>query len=197
MADPLAATLTQLKNIQSRTGKTIAELHAAVAASGLAKHGERRSWLMEQFKLGYGDANAVCNFIGKPLPALDGPATLPAAAAGDAAGDPLDAIYTGAKAPLRALHDAVLQAASALGPFEAAPKKAYVSLRRKKQFAMVGPATKDSIEIGLNAKDLAAHPRLKLLPPGGMCQASTRIGSAAEIDVVLKGWLKQAYDAAA
>ena len=56
MADPAAATITQLKNIQSRTGKSIAELQDAVVASGAAKHGERRSWLMEHFKLGYGDS---------------------------------------------------------------------------------------------------------------------------------------------
>ena len=72
----------------------------------------------------------------------------------------------------------------------------YVSLRRKKQFAMVGPATKDSVEIGLNAKDLPPHARLKVLAPGGMCQATTRIGSAAEVDKLLTGWLKRAYDAA-
>ena len=83
-----------------------------------------------------------------------------------------------------------------MGSHEAAPKKSYVSLRRKKQFAMVGPATKDSVEIGLNLKGLAAHPRLTLLPPGGMCQATLRIGSADEVDAQLKAWLKQAFDAA-
>ncbi len=82
------------------------------------------------------------------------------------------------------------------GDFEAAPKKTYISLRRNKQFAMVGPATKDSIEIGLNCKDLPPHARLKVLVPGGMCQATTRVTQASEIDVALKGWLKRAYDAA-
>ena len=47
-----------------------------------------------------------------------------------------------------------------------APKKNYISLRRKKQFAMLGPATKDLLELGLNAKDLPSDPRLKALPPG-------------------------------
>jgi hypothetical protein len=61
---------------------------------------------------------------------------------------------------------------------------------------MVGPATKDSIEIGLNAKDLPPHGRLKIQPPGGMCQATTRVSNTAEIDANLKGWLKRAYDAA-
>ena len=193
MADPQAATLTQLRNIQAKTGKTIAELHAVLAASGLTKTGERRALLMEQFKLGYGDANVVALFYGKPLPALDGgaPAMPPAAE-----GDPLDAIYSGAKAGLRPLHEAVMKAIEGLGAFEQAPKKSYLSLRRKKQFAMVGPATKDAIEIGFNAKDLPPHARLKVLPPGGMCQVTTRIGTAQEIDAALKGWLKRAYDAA-
>lgn len=193
MADPQAATRTQLRNIQSKTGKTIAQLHAAVSATGLAKTGERRSWLMEQFKLGYGDANAVALFMGKPLPDLGEDSPAPASVA---EGDPLEALYTGAKAALRPLHVAVMQAVDAIGPCEVAPKKSYVSLRRKKQFAMVGPATKDSVEIGFNAKDLKPHARLKALPPGGMCQATTRISSVAEVDATLKGWLQQAYDAA-
>jgi hypothetical protein len=194
MADPAAATITQLKNIQARTGKSIAELHAAVSASGAAKHGEKRSWLMAEFKLGYGDANAVVGFIGKPVPDLGGAA--PPAAAPAADGDLLAALYTGAKAGLRPLHEAVMSQIRAFGPFEEAPKKTYISLRRKKQFAMVGPATKDSIEIGLNAKDLQPHPRLRLQPPGSMCNATTRITSAAEVDALLEGWLLQAYDAA-
>lgn len=197
MADPVAATVTQLKNIQARTGKSIAELHAAVASSGAAKHGEKRSWLMEQFKLGYGDANAVVNFINKPLPDLgDGKLPERALSAAGPEEDPLDAIYTGAKANLRPLHDVVIASIRAFGEFELAPKKAYVSLRRKKQFATVGPATKESLEIGLNAKDLPVHSRLKVLAPGSMCQVTTRITSSAEVDALLKGWLKRAYDAA-
>jgi hypothetical protein len=195
MADPQAATLTQLRNIQARTGKTIAELHAVIAASGLAKTGERRALLMEQFKLGYGDANTVALFVGKPLPALGDGA--PAAAQPAPDGDPLDGIYTGAKAGLRPLHDAVLKVVKEFGSFEQAPKKTYVSLRRSKQFAMVGPATKDAIEIGINAKTLPPDARLKVQPPGSMCQATTRISHERELDAALAGWLRQAFEAAA
>ena len=193
MADPAAATLTQLKNIQGKTGKTIAELHAVLAGSGLAKTGERRTLLMEQFKLGYGDANAVALFYGKPVPDLG--SNTASATPALAEGDPLDTIYTGAKAGLRPLHETVMALVASLGPFESAPKKAYISLRGKKQFAMVGPATQGAIEIGLNAKDLPAHARLKVQPPGGMCQATTRISTAKEVDAALKAWIKQAYDA--
>jgi len=194
MADPQAAVITQLRNIQGRTGQTIDGLLAAVRATGLAKHGERRSWLMEQFKLGYGDANTVASFLDKPLPDLSGdaPAALPAVHEGD----PLDAIYAGAKAHLRPLHDTVMRAIAGLGPCELAPKKTYISLRRKKQFAMLGPATKDLLELGLNAKSLPPHPRLKAMPPGGMCPYAVRLGSAGEVDEALVGWLRAAYDAA-
>ena len=194
MADPQAATVPLLRNIPARTGTPAAELVAALAASGQVKHGQRRAWLMEQFGLGYGDANTLAFFVDKPVPDLSGAAaaTLPAVQAGD----PLDALYTGAKAHLRPLHEKVMQAVAALGPCEQAPKKTYISLRRKKQFAMLGPATKDQVEIGLNAKSLPPHPRLKALPPGGMCQYTVRLGQTQEVDETLTGWLRAAYDAA-
>jgi Domain of unknown function (DUF4287)/Domain of unknown function (DUF5655) len=164
MADPQAALATQLRNIETKTGKTLAQLRGIIVKSGLAKHGEVRSMLIERFALGYGDANTLAHAA---------KADAPAAPAGD---DALDAIYAGAKAGLRPLHDAVM---------------------KQKQFAMVGPATKDQIEIGLNAKSLPAHARLKALPPGGMCQYAVRLSSVAEVDATLLGWVRSAYDASA
>jgi Domain of unknown function (DUF5655)/Domain of unknown function (DUF4287) len=185
MADPQAALATQLRNIEAKTGKTLAQLSALVAASGLSKHGEVRAMLQEILGLGHGDANTLAHAT------RDG-------AGGDAgtSADPLDALYSGAKAGLRPLHEAAMAKIAALGAFEIAPKKSYLSLRRKKQFAMIGPATKDLIEIGLNAKSLPDHARLKAMPPGGMCQYTVRIGQAKEIDAALMGWVRAAFDAA-
>lgn len=184
MTDPDAALATQLRNIESRTGKTLAQIRAMIASSGLSKHGEQRSWLMTELGLGHGDANTVVHLARR--------AAEPAPAGGDA----LDALYTGAKAGLRPLHEQVMAAISALGPFEIAPKKAYLSLRRKRQFAMLGPATKDRLELGLNVKGLAAHARLKAMPAGGMCQYTVRLGHADELDKTLLAWVRAAYDAA-
>ena len=86
MATPQTATATQLRNIEAKTGKTFAQLCSLIARSGLTKVGEQRAMLMEQLGLGYGDANT--------LALLAKQAAVPAAA--DA--DPLDAIYSGAKA---------------------------------------------------------------------------------------------------
>jgi hypothetical protein len=187
MADPNAALATQLRNIEAKTGKSLDQLRQLLAGSGLAKHGEKRSFLMTTLGLGHGDANTVVHLAAQPP---DG------AGAGAADDDPLAAIYTGAKAHLRPLHEAVIAAIDGLGPYETAPKKAYVSLRRNKQFAMLGPATKEQVELGLNIKDLPPHPRLKALAPGGMCQYTVRLSGTGEIDADLLGWLRAAYAAA-
>lgn len=186
MADPAAALATQMRNIETRTGKNLDQLRRLIADSGLVKHGEIRSMLMATLELGYGDANTVAHL------AREAPA--PATTTIDA--DPLDAIYSGAKAHLRPLHEQLMAALAAFGPFEIAPKKSYLSLRRKKQFAMLGPATKDLVELGLNARELPPHARLKAMPAGGMCQYTVRLGSASEIDGQLLGWARAAYDAA-
>lgn len=185
MADPQAALATQLRNIEAKTGETLAQLRAVILDSGLIKHGEVRTMLMQRYSLGHGDANTLAHAAKAE----------PAQAASD--DDALDAIYSGKKAELRPLHDLVMAQIAKFGEFEIAPKKTYLSLRRKKQFATVGPATQTQVEVGLNAKALPADSRLKALAPGGMCQYAVRISSAAEIDATLAGWLRAAYDGAA
>lgn len=185
MADPQAALATQLRNIETRTGRTIAELCRLVTGSGLAKVSEQRAMLMQTLGLGYGDANTLVMTARQ--------AAAPPAAA-DA--DPLDAIYAGAKARLRPLHERLITEIDRFGAYEKAPKKSYVSLRRKKQFAMLGPATKDQVELGLNVRDLPPSPRLKVLAPGGMCACTVRLSAPEQIDAELLAWVRAAYDAA-
>ena len=89
-----------------------------------------------------------------------------------------------------------MEAITKFGEFEIAPKKTYLSLRRKKQFAMVGPATNTQVEVGLNIKDLKASGRLVSQPEKSMCQYKVRVASVGEVDKELIGWIKQAFDAA-
>jgi Domain of unknown function (DUF5655) len=117
-------------------------------------HGAIRDLLKRELGLGHGDANTLTTFYLKSAVSPTPPP--PPAADGDA----LASIYRGAKAPLRPLHEALMAAISDVGPFELALKKDYVSLRRKKQFAMIGPATQTRVEVGLNMKDVAPTPRM-------------------------------------
>ncbi len=177
---------TQLKNIQTKTGQTLEQLYARIQKSGLTRHGEIRD--LAKRELGHGDANTLAKFN---LEQAGGAA--PAAAAPD---DKADEIYSGAKAELRPLHDKVMAAIARFGPFEISPKKTYLSLRRKKQFAMVGPGSKGRLEVGLNMKGVPATARLAEQPAGGMCQYKVFLSNAKEMDKELLAWLKQAYDAA-
>jgi hypothetical protein len=180
------ATATQLSNIEKRTGKTLAQLTKIITGSGLAKHGEVVAMLKSELGMGHGDANTLVHVVRQS----DGAR---AAAGADAAGV-LDGIYSGPKAALRPVHDALMAAIGRFGAFEIAPKKGYVSLRGKKQFAMIGPATNSQVEVGLNMKGVKGTARLIEQKPGGMCQYKVRLGSTAEVDKELLGWIRQAYD---
>lgn len=181
---------TQLKNIQAKTGKSLAELTALIQSSGLTKHGEIRDMLIREFGLGYGDATMLVHF------ALQSDGQSAAQATGASLDDVVAEIYTGVKADLRPIHDRLMAALNQFGEFEVVPKKGYVSLRRKRQFAMIGPATKTRVEVGINSKTMEATDRLIAMPPGGMCQFKVNVTEASQVDAELIAWIKQAYDAA-
>ncbi len=184
------AVATQLSNIETKTGKSLAELTALVRQSGLSKHSEIRAMLINDLGLGYGDANTLVHY------ALQSDGERAAEAAGLGEDEVLDGIYAGGKAALRPFHDRLMEAIAAFGPFDIAPKKGYVSLRRKKQFAMIGPGAKTRVDLGMNVKGLAPHPRLIEMPAGGMCNYSVRLTDPGEVDDEVIGWVRQAYESA-
>lgn len=190
MTDPNQALQTQLKNIQTKTGKSLDELAAVIKESGLSKHGEIRDMLKRDLGLGHGDANTLVHVVLKS----DGASA--AQAAGASNEDVLDGIYTGPKASLRPIHDRLMAEIGTFGPFEVAPKKGYVSLRRKKQFVMIGPATNTRVEVGLNMKGVEPTGRLEAVPPGGMCNYKVKVTDAPQVDGELIAWIRQAYESA-
>lgn len=82
-----------------------------------------------------------------------------------------DAMYSGRKAPLRPLHDAVIEAGLALGQAEAQGRAGYIPLVRRTQFAAVGPGTYGRLRIGLRFRGAVPDdPRLE--PAKGFAQAT-------------------------
>ncbi len=190
MDDVAKAVATQLANIEKRSGKTLAELTALVRASGLTKHGELRDMLKRELGMGHGDANTMVHH------ALASDGASIAREQGLEGDSLLDTLYSGPKAALRPLHEQLMAAIGQFGEFAVSPKKTYVSLRRKKQFAMLGPATNTRFELGLNMKGVAGTERLIEQPPGGMCNYKVKLGAGDPVDAELIGWVRQAYDSA-
>ena len=173
----------QIANIERSSGRSLAEWIDIVRASGIEKHGEAVAMLKTEHGLGHGNANLIV------IKARE------AAAGGAATEDELIAShYTGRHGHLRPAYDAVVTAVGTFGDdIELAPKKTYVSLRRRKQFGQVGPAA-GQLEVGVN---LPGHPGTdRLTPTSGMATHRVRIDDAGELDAELLGWLREAYERA-
>ena len=182
------AVQTQLVNIQKKTGMSLKELAELAKTSGLTKHGEIRDMFKDKLGLGHGDANALVHAVFES----DGTR----AAEGKSEDTVLDEIYAGAKAGFRPIHEALIKHISRFGEFEVVPKKGYVSLRRQKQFAMIGPKTNTRFEVGINAKDFKKNERLLEQPKGSMCNYVVNLTDAKEVDSELVAWLKSAFEQA-
>lgn len=77
---------------------------------------------------------------------------------------------------------------------EVAPKNAYVSLRRKKQFAILQPVTKARFEIGINLKGQEAHGILEPIQAvGAMCSHKISISVKEDITDEVMEWIRKAY----
>ena len=184
------AKATQITNIQKKTGKSLEDLTELIQTSGLSKHGELRSMLMDKLGLGYGDANMLVQYI------LKTDVQLVVQEKGLSTEDILDEIYSGPKASLRSIHEKVMSAILQFGAFEIAPKKGYVSLRRKRQFAMLGPSTNTRVELGINIKNLETDERLIEQPAGSMCNYKVRLTVAEQVDETVVSWVRRAYEVA-
>lgn len=178
----------QLGNIEAKLGKDRQILMAEIQSKAFSKHSEAVTWLKEIYGLGHGDANTLAHFVNR-----GGSFAQPEIQAGE---DPLDLIYSGKKADLRPIHDRIMAQISKFGDFEISPKKAYVSLRVKKQFAMLGPKTNTRFELGLNLKDDAGDPRAVAQPTGGMCQYIVALSGVSEVDDALIDLVRRAWLAA-
>jgi len=177
---------SMIANLKEKTGKTLPQWLKIAAASKLAKHGEIVKHLKTEHGMTHGFANLVAQqhlAQGKPEAGAD---------------DLVATQYKGAKEGLRPIYDAVTEMVTKLGSDVAvSPKKAYVSYRRSKQFALIQPSTKDRVDLGINLKGTAAGKRLEASGSfNAMVSHRVRLTRKSEVNAELKAWLKKAYDAA-
>lgn len=170
------------KGLLEKTGHPLDHWADLVRKSGLEKFGDQMILLKGDHGLTHGYANLVCQAAKGRLDADEG--------------DLLESQYEG-KEGLRPIFDALAAHASSLGEdVQIAPKKTSVAFRRSKNFAVVTPATRTRIDLGLHLKGLPGTDRLLAEKPGSMCTHKVRLISAEDVDPEVKAWLAEAYSTA-
>ena len=183
-AEAMAAKMEA--NIAENTGKTVDQWVEIVKASGLEKHGQ----IVKMLKTDHGFTHGYANLVAHR--------TLKSSHVGASDDDLVTAQYAGPKADLKPIYDAIMKRVKGFGEgLEVAPKKAYVSLRHKKQFGLVQPSTRTRVDVGINLKDREPGDRLEASGSfNAMVSHRVRLTSVDEVDDELEGWLKEAFDAA-
>ena len=174
-----------IANLPEKTGKSLDQWLKIVSQSKLQKHMEILKFLKSEHGVTHGFANLIASrALQSSSPAGDG--TL------------VDNQYSGAKEAIRPLYESLVATIGKFGDdVEVAPKKAYVSLRRKKQFAILQPSTKDRLDVGINLKGREPTDRLEASGSfNAMVSHRVRVTKKSQLNAELKKWLKEAYDAA-
>lgn len=177
------ATQTMIDNLHKNTGKTLEQWIETVNARSFAKHGEIISFLKDTHGLTHGFANLIAHKAkGSDAGSADNP-------------DDLIAKQYLGKEHFRPLYDKLMSEIMAYGnDIEIAPKNTYVSLRRKKQFAILNPATKTRFEIGINLKGQEPTGKLQAEKPNSMCSHKISVAGMEDVDKEIRQWIKKAYD---
>lgn len=180
------AEITMMTNLQKNTGKSLDEWIAIVKTKNIGKHGQIVSFLKEEHAFTHGFANLVAH------------KTLSSDAGSVENKDELIENQYKGKEHFRPIYENLMSEISTFGSdIEIAPKNAYVSLRRKKQFAILQPATKTRFEIGVIIKDQQAEGILEIInSPNAMCSHKINITSENEITEDVINWIKKAYEKA-
>jgi hypothetical protein len=178
--------------LPQKTGRSLDDWLRLIVKQGPAGEKERRDWLKAEHGLGTNHATwMAARSLGK---GEDGdPETYLRQAVAD-----VDALFAGAKAPLRPLYDELLTLGLALAAdVKACPCATMVPLYRHHVFAQLKPTTNTRLDLGLALKDTPATGRL--IDTGGFAKKDRithriPIASLTEIDDEVRRWLRTAYE---
>jgi Domain of unknown function (DUF5655)/Domain of unknown function (DUF4287) len=182
-----------MTELPEKTGRSVEEWIALVKKSGPPAEKERREWLKKEHKLGTNSAWWIAERADGKGTVDDSPEAYLKSAE-----EFVETQYGGLRSALRPLYDQVLKLAFSMGKdVKACPCKTIVPLYRNHVFAQIKPSTNTRIDLGLALGNMKTPKRL--IDTGGYEKKDriTRrieIKSKADIDDVLKKWLKTAYD---
>ncbi len=176
------AIQTMIDNMPEKTGKSLNEWKEVLKTKSSFKHSEAVKFLKNEHNVTHGFANTIVTLSREE---------------NETPSDLVENQYTG-KEDLLPIYESLLMVVKGFGnDVIIVPKKASVSIIRKKQFALIKPATKTRIDLGLKLKDKPTTDRLENSGPfGTMCTHRMKLSNVIEIDNELKEWLKEAYEQA-
>lgn len=176
------ALQTMIANMPEKTGKSLQEWTALLKKKNFAKHGEAMKFLKGEHGVTHGFANTIIHLSKEDK-------------LGD---DDLVANQYKSKEGLTPIYDKLISFVKTLGDdVTVTPKKTAVSIIRKRQFALIKPATKTRIDLGLKLKDKPETKRLGNSGPfGTMCTHRVQLTAVTEVNSELTEWLQEAYEQA-
>lgn len=137
-----------LNNIPEKTGKTLEEWKTILKTKAFAKHMEAVKYLKTEFGVTHGFANTIVHLSKEDS---------------ETPKEDLVAKQYEGKENLKEIYEVLKSEIEAFGnDVEFAPKKAYVSVRSKKQFAIIQPSTKKRLDLGLNLKGKEPSGKLEI-----------------------------------
>ena len=177
------AAQTMIDNLHKNTGKTLEQWIEIVVKENFEKHGEIIKFLKEKHQFTHGFANLVAH-----------KARNSDAGSVKNTDDLIVSQYQG-KEHLKPIYKKLIAEILSFGnDIEIAPKNTYVSLRRKKQFAILNPATKTRFEIGINLKGQEPTEKLEAEKPNSMCSHKIKVADVSEINTEILNWIKTSYE---
>jgi len=176
------ALQTMINNIPKKTGKSLEEWATILKRKNFAKHGEAVRFLKNEHDVTHGFANTI---VSLSKDSQDTPADL------------LINQYKG-KEVLKPIYEKLVSEISNFGSdITNTPKKTSISMIRKRQFALIKPATKTRIDLGLKLKGKPTTERLENSGPfGTMCTHRVQLFTTNDVNSELVNWLKEAYEKA-
>lgn len=176
------ALQSMITNMPEKTGKSLEAWKKLLQGNSFSKHSEAVNFLKKEHGVTHGYANTIVSL------------------SKDTGTSPDDLVanqYKG-KEVLLPIYEKIHSVVSKLGPdMTITPKKTSVSFIRKKQFALITPATKTRADLGLKLVGEPLTDRLENSGPfGTMCTHRVRLNDASQVDEELIGWLQLAYEKA-
>ena len=184
-----------IAELKARTGCSLDQWIKHIQMMGPKDERECREWLKDRHKLGTNTAWwLAARAMGNAASTVDDTPESYLAACPSY----VEAMYAGAKAALRPLHDALVRLAKEIGDeVKICPCQTIVPLYRQHVFAEIKPAGNKRIDLGFALGDEPFT--MRLVDTGGKAKKArithkVSITSLDDIDLQVKRWLKQAYE---